>query len=132
MKRLRAQRPLPSITIAMWRGTPSGRAPLAAGSVIRSPPEACACTVRAVRGSDGHDLRFLARHQPVDLGDGAVGELLHLVLQTTLVVLGQGLVLGKFSGLFVGVATDVAHDDAGFLASVAGDLGEVAAALLGQ
>src|SRR5688572_13701292 len=73
MKRFLAQRPLPSITMATWRGM--------------TALESTGCDAASkTRPSDGHDLRFLGGDQPVDLGDGAVGELLHLVERAALVV----------------------------------------------
>src|SRR5512139_1532307 len=64
MKRFLAQRPLPSITMATWRG-------------MRS-----AFTEEM---SDRHDLGFLGRGEAINLGDHAVGELLHLVERAALI-----------------------------------------------
>src|SRR5688572_19659073 len=108
MKRLRAQRPLPSMTMATWRGM------AVLGSTL---------TV-AMRGagpgpSDGQDLRFLGGNQPVDLGDRPVGELLDLVERASLLVLADLLVLQQLLRMLVGIAADVAHRDLGVLALVA-------------
>src|ERR1043165_5436103 len=99
-KRFFAHRPLPSMTMATWRGTP-----------------ALLSALTRTRRSDGHDLGFLGREQLVDLVDDAVGQLLDLVLAATLVVLGDELVLGHLLGLLVGVAAQVAHGDLGILGS---------------
>src|SRR5512145_1268745 len=71
MKRRLAQRPLPSMTIATWRGVLGSRC----------------------KRSDREDLGFLGLHEAVDLGDHAVGQALHLVLGAALLVLGGFLVL---------------------------------------
>src|SRR5687767_3189929 len=88
MCRFIAQRPLPSMTMATWRGT-RARCP---DRLVMLPPRrrraACAC-----RASDRHDLGFLRRGEPLDLGDGPVGELLQVVERAPLLVLGDRLVL---------------------------------------
>ena len=63
MKRLRAHRPLPSITIATWRGIAGAFGPaLLSSTVIAVSP------VEAGSGLDGHDLRLLGRDEAIDLG----------------------------------------------------------------
>src|SRR6185369_5361933 len=79
MKRFLAQRPLPSMTMATWRGMAGWGSTCSAG----------ARSVRRPRPSDGQDLRFLRGDHAVYLGDGAVGELLHVVERATLVVLAD-------------------------------------------
>src|SRR5438105_9226152 len=110
MKRFRAQRPLPSMTMATWRGTATFES----------------------TASDRHDVGFFRRDQPIDLGDRAVGELLQLVERAALFVLGDFLVLHQLLGVFVGVAAHVAHCDLGLFAFVPRHLGELAAAFFGQ
>src|SRR5438132_6554566 len=121
MKRFFAQRPLPSMTMATWRGM------AALGS-----EDTTALLGKTTRPSDGHDLRFLACNEAVDLGDRAVGELLNLVERTALFVLADLLVLEELLGVLVGVAADVAHRHLAVLAFVADDLGELLAALFGE
>src|SRR5690606_17555176 len=75
-----AQRPLPSMTIATWRGTRE-----AAGLIGIGSENALFCSGQAV--SDRHDFLFLVRQQLVDLRDELVGELLDRILGPTLVVL---------------------------------------------
>src|SRR4051794_23759498 len=125
MKRFLAQRPLPSITIATCRGM-SAREPAALELLLITDCK------DGTPASDGHDLRFLARDQAVDLGDGAVGDLLHLVERAALVVLADLLVLEQLLGVLVGIAAHVAHGHLGVLTLVAHDLGQLLAALLGQ
>src|SRR5258705_5833287 len=90
MKRFLAHRPLPSITMATWRGI-----------VIRPASRWPAL--------DGQDLRFFARRQPIDLGDVAVGELLQFVERAALFVLGDFLVLEQLLRMLVRIAAQVAH-----------------------
>src|SRR5690606_20074165 len=71
-RRARAQRPLPSMTIATCRGTAAARSWLVTS------------TVRA-GGSDRHQLVLLLLDHDIDLLDEAVGELLDVVLGAVLV-----------------------------------------------
>ena len=80
MKRFFAQRPLPSMTIATWRGTARVE------SRLRATPHQTAMISAS-----------LADDEPVDLGDDAVGQLLHLVERAALVVFGDLLVLDAAS-----------------------------------
>ncbi len=64
--------------------------------------------------------------------DGLVGELLDLGLHLLLLVLADDVVLLSLLEVVVGVATDVAHRDLLLLGVLAGDLGQVLAALFGQ
>src|SRR5690606_22638714 len=120
-----AQRPLPSMTMATWRGTLGGAGLMGIGSGDR-------LMRNAWRSSDRHDLLFLVGQQPVDIGDELVGELLHRVLGAALVVLGYFLVLDESLELVVGVAPQVADRHLRLLALGAHHLGQLAAALLGQ
>src|SRR5262245_51630661 len=76
-----AQRPLPSITMATWRGSASPELTGAAkvGDSVevtgRVPSSSAAST------SNSHDLGFLGHHQLVDLCDRAVSQLLHVFLR---------------------------------------------------
>src|ERR1043165_5534443 len=110
MKRFLAQRPLPSMTMATWRGT---------------------ATLEST-ASDRHDLGLFGRDQPVDLGDRAGGELLQIVERAALFVLADLLVLHQLLGVLVGIAAHVAHGDLGFFAFMACHLRELAAALFGE
>ena len=71
-------------------------------------------------------------HELVDFGHRTVGELLHVVLCAALFVFRGELVLQQLLQVLVGIAAQVAHGDLGFLAFVAGHLGQLAAALFGQ
>src|SRR3954469_4869548 len=85
MKRFFAQRPLPSMTMATWRGTSGLRAGAWAADT--------GGFTKRIGLLDSQDLGFFGVHQLVDLGDGAVGQLLDVVDQATLLVLGDVLVL---------------------------------------
>src|SRR5687767_14459607 len=105
MQRFLAQRPLPSMTIATWRGTLARES---AGSL-----KVAVVFVMIVRRmpSDGHDLRLLGAAQAIDLGDHPVGHALHLLEGAALLVLRDLLVLHQLLGLVVGIATQVADGD---------------------
>src|SRR5579864_3880605 len=62
-----AQRPLPSMMIATWRGTASGRA--------------CAGVSLRLAISNRHDLRLLGPANGVEFGDDTVGDLLQALLR---------------------------------------------------
>src|SRR5437660_1294084 len=83
-----AQRPLPSMMIATWRGTApwEGTAWVELSCDILSPSSPL----------DGHQFGFFLLQQLVDLGDVPVGRLLHLVLGAALgaVVLDRVAALG--------------------------------------
>src|SRR5690554_3070746 len=110
-----AQRPLPSMMMATWRGMHGG-----ADSAFMPTP------------SDRHQLLFLGLDHLVDVLDRVVGDLLHLALEAALVVLADGLVLQQLFRLLVGVAADVADRDLGRFALGVDHLGQLAAAFLGQ
>src|SRR5262245_23165134 len=77
-KRCFAQRPLPSMMMAMWRGT--------------APTSGIDSVVLSNFGmpSDLHQVGFLLLQQLVHLRDVPVGQLLHLILRPALLVLGDG------------------------------------------
>src|SRR5512147_105432 len=78
--RLSAQRPLPSMMMATWRGMNSGRS-------RRS------CTMAPLRSSSNlEDLVFLLLDQVVDLLDELVGERLDLLFLAVTLVLRRGAV----------------------------------------
>src|SRR5215207_4044879 len=81
-----AQRPLPSMMIATCRG-------------------------RFKVLSNLHDLFFFGREQLVDLRDVLVGELLHVALGATLVVLGDLFLLQQLLDVVHHVAAHVTHGD---------------------
>src|SRR5580765_608144 len=111
-RRRSAQRPLPSMTIAMWRG---------------------------MRGADSasielhrHQLVFLELDDAVDVLDELVGELLDIVFGARVLVLGDLLFLEELLDVMERVATHVAHGDLRVLAFVRDVLGKLLAALLRQ
>src|ERR1700752_2909014 len=96
-----AQRPLPSMMMATWRGT--------------APPSDASPILTAVEigwfTSDLHDLFFFGGESVVDLLHVLVGELLHLVMQPAMLVLGDLAVFFLLLQRFHPVAPDVAHGD---------------------
>src|SRR5690554_1352574 len=110
--RLAAQRPLPSMMMAMWRGTFIGKP--GRGSSYR------------------HQFLFLRLHHLVHGLDGLVGDLLDLGVAAALLVLADFLFLQQVLGLLVGVAADVADRDLGVLAFLVHHLGQLTAPLFGQ
>src|SRR5690242_5279120 len=122
-KRALAQRPLPSITMAMWRGTRAG-AFMRAGAGWAGKARAAS--------SDAQQLVFLVLDHRVDVLDEAIGQLLDLVVGLALFVFGDLLFLEQILDLLQGVAADVADGDLGVLALVAHVLGQLAAALFGE
>src|SRR5690349_6683062 len=81
--RAAAQRPLPSMMMATCAGASDRSGPSVAG--------AAALDMEAALNSQ--DFFFLGGQQLVDLGDGAVGRLLHLVGVTLLIVLRHLVIL---------------------------------------
>src|SRR5574340_1769417 len=120
-----AQRPLPSMMIATWRGTRIGSG---AARVVLVNTGRCA----EAATSDRHQVGFLLLQQPVDVGDVMVGQLLQLLVRTPLVVLRALLVLQQALQVLVGVAAHVAHRDARGLGFLVHDLDEIAPPLLGE
>src|SRR5262245_45669888 len=115
-ERCSAQRPLPSMITATWRGTVM-------------PPAAC---VAAAAISDLQQLfLFLGQHR-VDVVNVPVRELLDLVLGAAIVVLGDEALLQHFLELVHEVVPDGADRDARTFRLVACHLREFLAALLGH
>ena len=85
-----------------------------------------------MKASDLHDLLVLVGASIVDELDVLVGQLLGLVFQLLLVVLGD--LAGLLHGLELihGVTADVAHGGLGFLALLLDVLGQLLAAFLGR
>src|SRR3954470_137398 len=110
-----AQRPFPSMMMAIWPGT--------------APCRRSRCSKSLLIPSDFQDLRFLRLDQALDLLDVIVGELLNVFFRVALVVLGdllQLLHLGQRLG------AGMPHRDASLLAQLVYDLDEVPPALLGE
>src|SRR4030095_12444187 len=131
-RRCLAQRPLPSMMTATWRGTSrlSGMAVVVDVNTVCSrlrPPQA-GSRARLYN----HQIRCLRRENLVDFGDRAVGELLHVGLRMTLVVLGDGMILQQLLQVLVCVAPDVADGNARVLGLVPHDLDEIAPSLFGE
>src|SRR3954452_21815763 len=129
-----AHRPLPSVMMATYCALPSGslkgRSPYGAraspsGELAHGPEP----LGRAVR-SNLEDLFLFALEQGIEVGDLRVGELLQLLLAAALVV-GADVAL-VLQGLQVvhDVAADGADLHAAVLGQPAGDLDELAPALL--
>src|SRR5512139_1669667 len=101
-----AQRPLPSMITATWRGSPG-----------------CAT------GSDLQQFFFLLVHHGIDVRDVLVRELLHFLVRLALDVLGDHLLLEHLLEVLQHVTAHVADRDARVLGFVLDHLGEVLAAL---
>src|SRR5579871_5755895 len=119
-----AQRPLPSMMIATWRGTApwGGTAWVELSCDILSPSTPL----------HRHQLGFFLLQQLVDLGGVPVGHLLHLVLGAALVVFRHLLLLQRLLQVVDRVAPQVAHRDAGVLGLVLDHLDQLLAPLLGE
>src|SRR5215212_3405469 len=109
--RSRAQRPLPSMTMATWRGS---------GSIASSDSRSLAAPADAVGGEmtmagevrgtlDLHQFRFLVLARLVHLGDELVRQLLELIGGAAHLVLRDLVRLLQLAQLVVAVAADVAH-----------------------
>src|SRR5690606_9867182 len=120
-----AQRPLPSMMIAIWAGFTmrflSGE-PLLARRIV--PGNAMKSNLQ--------DLRFLLGQQAVDHRDRVVGQLLHPVVLDARVILADVAVLLRLLGDLHAVAADMAGGDLGLLGILVGDLDQLLAALLVQ
>ena len=79
-----------------------------------------------------HDLLLFGFQGFVHALDGLVGHLLDLGLHALLVVLVDGPVLLGLLEVVIGVAADVADGDLLLLGVLAGDLGQLLAALLSE
>src|SRR5690606_5032743 len=101
-----AQRPLPSMMMATWRGTTRSGDADAAGSVVGAT---------AAPLSDFEDLGLFVLANLVRLVDVAVGELLDLLLGAALIVFADELLLEHLLDLCQGIAPDVPDRDAALL-----------------
>src|SRR5688572_14197163 len=120
-----AQRPLPSMMMATWRGM--------------APPSGASDAVPILTAveigwltSDLHDLFFFGGERLVDLLHMLVGQLLHLVVQLAVLVLGDLAVLFLLLQRFHAVPPDVADGDARLLGVFVRDLGQLGAPLLAE
>src|SRR5690606_19638108 len=128
-----AQRPLPSMMIAIWAGftmrplsgEPLARERLASERLAGAPrPKA------ALPRSNLQYLGFLLGQQDVDGGDGLVRHLLDALVLDARIVLADVAVLLRLLGMVDAVAADVAHRHLGLLGILVGDLDQFLAALL--
>src|SRR5215207_116082 len=110
-----AQRPLPSMMIAMWAGT--------------DPWTFSCCSRSSLIPSDFHDLGFLGVDQAVDLLDVLVGDLLDVLLGPRLVVLGHFL---ELLDLGHRLGPRVPDRDPPFLGQLVHHLHQILTALLAQ
>src|SRR4051794_14162969 len=120
-----AQRPLPSVMMATYRGSVMTVRERASVRAKRFEPARS-------RRSNLQDLRFLALEVRVQLGDALVGDLLQLGLGAALLVLADLALLAQLAQVVHDVAADVADLDPALLRDVVRDLDELLAALLGQ
>src|SRR5512133_3338990 len=95
-----AQRPFPSMMIAMWRGIPGtcGMSSVELGNGCMS------VSVGMAAASNGHQVGFFGGEQLVDLGDGFVCELLDLILRVAFIVFGVFFFLEQVVEVVVVVA----------------------------
>src|SRR6478672_6159514 len=112
-RRCCAQRPLPSMMTARWRG-------------MRA-----LCGV-LMRRSDRHQLLFLGAYHLVDVLDGLVGEFLDVRFAACRLVLGDLLVFQQLLDVVVGIAADIADGDLGVLPLAMDVLGQFLATLFGE
>src|SRR5919109_2883607 len=120
-----AHRPLPSMMMATWRGTVALPA-VSAAAPIRTAVEIGWFTLNL------HDFFFFGGQRLVDLLHVLVGQLLHLVVQNAMLVLGDLAVLLLLLQRFHAVAPDVAHGHTRLLGIFVRDLGQLRAALLAE
>src|SRR6478752_6418543 len=118
--RAAAQRPLPSMMMATCAGASDRSGPSVTGAAALDMGAAL----------DGEDFFFLGSQQLVDLGDGAVGRLLHLVGVTLLIVLRHLVILLELLQHIEAVAADVAGGDLGGFRVFVRDLDQLLAPLL--
>src|SRR5262245_20326448 len=118
--RAAAQRPLPSMMMATCRGT--AIPPIWA---VRS-----GSVFDILIASHREDFPFLCSQHLVDLGDGFVGGLLHLLGRSFALVLADLVVLFQLLEHVEAVAADVAHGDPRGLGIFMGDLDQLLAPLL--
>src|SRR3954467_1376787 len=110
-----AQRPFPSMMMAIWPGT--------------APCRRSRCSRSLLIRSDFQDLRFLRVNQALDLLDVVVSELLNVFLRVALIVLRDFLEL-----LHLGerLGAGMPHGDATLLAQLVDDFDEVPPPLFGE
>src|SRR5690348_9571133 len=128
--RCAAQRPLPSMMMATWRGAPNPSVRFGAASVsaisscLASRPvvstPASASLIDQPLGSapnalDRHDFFFFAGERVVDLADHAIGRLLHLGGVPLLVVLADLVLFFQLLEQIEPVAAHVPHRHLGGL-----------------
>src|SRR3989344_2630797 len=118
IKRFFAQRLLPSMMIATWRGTVDGAT--------------CLVFSMKTRPLYGHQVFFFLRQVRVDLSHVLLGQIIDFAGCATLFVFADFLFLDQILELAVGIATDVAHGNPGILSHVTRLLGEALAGFLGQ
>src|SRR6266436_9097430 len=121
--RAAAQRPLPSMMIATCNGPSVRSGPSLAGAAAFGISRSLTCTL------NGEDFLFLGREQLIDLGNHAVGCLLHVGGKTLLVVLGNLVVLLELLDDVETIAADVAHRDLGDFGIFVRDLHQFLATL---
>src|SRR3954454_960910 len=120
-----AQRPLPSVMMATYRGSVMTVRERASVRAKRFEPARS-------RRSNLQDLRFLALEVRVEVGDALVGDLLQVGLGAALLVLADLALLAQLAQVVHDVAADVADLDAAVLGDVVRHLDELLAALLGE
>src|SRR5215472_9934797 len=133
-----AQRPLPSMMMATWRGTPKPSLNFGAASVSgMSPCLALSSLIRArslafvgARRLHRHDLFFFLRERLIDLADRLVGRLLYLGGVPLLVVLAHLMLFLELLEQVDAVAPDVANRHLGGLGVFVRHLDELLAPLL--
>src|SRR3989337_1809155 len=119
-----AQRPLPSMMIAIWR-----TAGLSGAAQARLSTPSVKVGWSRLRGK-GVDLGFLAGKGLVDFLDDLVGQVLHLGRERVVLVLAHLVVLLGPLEMLHAVAADIAHGDARLLGVFVGDLGNFVTPLL--
>src|SRR5215213_1468904 len=110
-----AQRPLPSMMMAMWPGT--------------APCTRSRCSRSLLMGSDFQNLRFFGMDESVDELDMLVGELLYILLGVPFIVLRD---LFQFLDARERVGAGMPHCDSSFLPQLVDHLYEILAAFLRQ
>src|SRR5687767_14432371 len=126
-KRCFAQRPLPSMMMAMCRGT--RRASGIWTVELENEDTNLFCLLDAL---DRHQIGFFLLQQLIDIRDVPIGEFLDVILRPALLVFRHFLLLQQFFQVVDGVTSHVAHGDARGLALVAHHLREVLAPFFGQ
>src|SRR5690606_14877639 len=117
-ERSRAQRPLPSMMIATWRGRWPCTRIRASNSVA---------TESSAMGSDFHDLGFLALHEFLQASNEVVVHLLQVLLGPLDLVFGYAIQLLE---PVASIGARVPHGNATILRELVNELHHVAATLL--